>query len=278
VFAIALSPDGKKVVSGSEDHVVRLWDIDTGKVIAKWTGHTETVNSVCWNQDVGRVVTGSGADGTVRVWDVESGKTVLVIRTRFSRFWIGAVIYSPDATMIATSNHDGSKEFIKIWDANTGKLVTNLKGHEEKVTCLAWTVDGRMLISGSFDNSIRTWDAATWQQITVLTGHTNYVFGIAISPNGCILASASWDQTARLWNLENGQPIGLPLQHQRDVNCVSFSTDGELLVTGCDDQNAYTWDISVIVREAGLDKLLLNSIVRHASHLISSHLIIYVPG
>jgi WD40 repeat protein len=61
-----------------------------------------------------------------------------------------------------------------------------------------------------------------------------------------------------LWNLENSQPIGSPLQHERGVNCVSFSTDGKLLATGCNDGDAYTWDISAIVREAGLDELVLN--------------------
>jgi WD40 repeat protein len=153
-----LSPDGKKVVSGSLDGAVRLWNIDTGKVIAKWTGHMGAVHSVCWNQDAGRVVSRSHTDGTARVWDVESGKTVLEIKTSPSDYyyWKGAAIYSPDATMIATSNGDESKkEFIKIWDANTGKLVTNLKGHTKKVNCLAWTDDGRRLISGSLDDSIR---------------------------------------------------------------------------------------------------------------------------
>jgi WD40 repeat protein len=162
--------------------------------------------------------------------------------------------------MIATSNHDESKkDFIKIWDAKTGKLVTNLKGHTETVACLAWSTDGRKLISGSIDHSIRTWDTVTWRQIAVLTGHTHLVHDIAISPNALILASASVDCTARLWNLGNGQPIGEPFQHENFVKCVSFSADGKLLATGCFDGNAYTWDISVIVREAGLDLLVLNS-------------------
>jgi WD40 repeat protein len=254
-----LSPDGKKVVSGSGDGAVRLWNIDTGNVIAKWMGHTGTVHSVCWNKDAGRVVSRSDTDGTARVWDVESGKTVLEIKTSPSWYWIGAVIYSPDASMIAIINdNESKKEFIKIWNAKTGKLITNLKGHTNEVTCLAWTADGRKLISGSLDSSIRTWDTITWQQIAVFT-HRNLVHGIAISPNGRILASASVDNTARLWNLENGQPIGSALQHADYVNCVLFSTDGKLLATGCSDNNAYIWDISVIVKEAGLDELVLNA-------------------
>jgi WD40 repeat protein len=190
-------------------------------------------------------------DGTARVWDVESGKTDLAIEIGLSR--VEAVIYSPDMTMIgAGGDSEDLKEFIKIWDAKTGKLITHLKGHTRKVFCLAWTADGKTLISGSMDHSIRTWNTTAWQQIHVLTGYNSAVRGIAISPNGPILASASLDHTARLWNLENGLPIGSPLQHPRGVQCVSFSTDGKLLATGCWDKNAYLWDISGILEEAGL--------------------------
>jgi len=257
VFAMALSLDGKKVVCGCGDGAVELWDIDTGKIIAKWTGHTRYVTSVCWNRYCGRVVSGS-RDGTARVWDVESGKTVLAIETGLSE--ARAVIYSPDMTIIVTGGDSKDlKEFIKISDAKTGKLITNLKGHTETVECLAWTTNGSTLISGSLDCSIRTWNTTTWQQIHVLTGHTDIVYRIAISPNGPILASASLDNTARLWNLENGLSIGLPLQHPHSVLCVSFSTNGKLLATGCwhsnadsEDSNAYSWDISGILEEAGL--------------------------
>ena len=229
-----------------------IWDTNTSKVIAEWTGHTSTVTSVCWSRDGGRVISGS-MDGTARVWDVESGKTVLAIETGLSE--VEAVIYSPDMTMIATGGKsEDLKEFMKIWDAKTGKLITNLEGHTEEVFCLAWTADGSTLVSGSMDDSIRTWNTTTWQQIHVFTGqpHTSFVRGIAISPNVPILASASLDYTARLWNLENGLPIGSPLQHPNCVESVSFSTDGKLLATGCWDHNAYSWDISGILEEAGL--------------------------
>jgi WD40 repeat protein len=238
-----------------------LWDVDTGKAIAKWTGHMSGVLSLCWNRDGGRLVSGAYGDGTARVWDVESGKADLAIETGLRH--VEAVIYSPDTTMVATGGsswHD--REYLKIWDANTGKLVANLKGHTRRVYCLAWTADGKTLISGSRDHSIRMWDTTTWQQIAVLTGHTSDVIGISISPNGRILVSASYDTTARLWNLESGQLISSPLQHDNLVYCVSFQIDGTLLVTGCTDHNAYAWDISAVVKEAGLSDLLLDPIVR----------------
>jgi WD40 repeat protein len=116
VWTIALSPDEKKVVSGSKDGGVRLWDIDTGKLIAKWTGHTNTVVSVCWSRDGHRVVSGS-EDGTARQWDVENGETILSpIETGHK--WVYTVVYSPDMTMFATAGYDGSTPHPnKIWDA-----------------------------------------------------------------------------------------------------------------------------------------------------------------
>jgi WD40 repeat protein len=254
VYVVGLSPDGKKVASGSGDGAVRLWDVDTEKVIAKWVGHTRIAYCVCWSRDGARVVSGAN-DGTARVWDVEGGKTVLAIETGFSDVW--AVIYSPDMTMIATGGR-GREASLKIWDAKTGTLVANLKGHTREVTCLTWTADGKTLISGSGDSSIRTWNTTTWQQIAVWKGHTSSVYGIAISLNGRILASASRDNTAQLWNFETGRPIGSPLQHADTVRCTSFAPDGKLLATGCCDNNAYMWDVSAIVKELGLAELLLN--------------------
>ncbi|KAG2742650.1 WD40 repeat-like protein [Suillus brevipes Sb2] len=266
VWSIALSPDGKKVVSGSNDGAVRLWDIDTCKVVKKWTGHTDRVLSVCWSRDGRRVSSGS-LDGTARQWEVESGETMpepienILASIETGHNYVFTVVYSPDTTLIATGGDDGRDDYecsIKIWDAKTGKLVATLKGHTGTVECLAWTKDGKSLISGSSDSSIRTWNTTNWKQTAVLDEHNRAVRAIAISPNGSILASASDDDATRLWNLDNGQPISSPIQRAEYVNCVSFSAGGKQLATGCNDKNAYIWDIAAILREAGLDDLLLD--------------------
>ncbi|KAG0701014.1 WD40-repeat-containing domain protein [Suillus ampliporus] len=261
VRAIALSPDGKKVANGSQDGAVRLWDIDTGKVVKKWTGHTNFVLSICWSPDGGRVVSGS-CDGTIRVWDVESGKTIIgPIKTEGSTVW--AVCYSPDGAMIAAGT-----PWVEVWNANTGELLKTLD-LTDFILCLAWTSDGKTLIIAGGFGKIRKFDTATWTEIAVLDGHKTRVNvnAISLSPNERILASVSDDQTARLWNLETNQPIGPPLHHENIVQSAVFSADGKFLVTGCFcDHYIYKWDVPAIIKKAGLDNLLCDNVVQNAAN------------
>ncbi|KAG2344712.1 WD40 repeat-like protein [Suillus weaverae] len=252
VSAIALSPGGKTLASGNWNGEVKLWNIDTGKVIKTLTGHTKGVWSVCWSPNGERVVSGhdetivEAEDGAFRVWDVESGETILgPIKTGHLR----AVCYSPDAKMIATAGNE-----LKIWDANSGEL---LKTFEVLCGCLAWTSDGKTLFAGEAKI-----DTATW---TVLDVRENLVNTILLSPNECILASISYfDNTAELWNLETNQPIGTPLHHQDYLNSTTFSADGKFLITSCQDNHIYTWDVSAILKQAGLPSDIADATPRPA--------------
>jgi WD40 repeat protein len=236
---IALSPDGKKVARGSFDGAVKLWSIDTGKIIKTWTGHTDRVNSVGWSPDGERVVSGSN-DGTFRVWYVESGKTILgPIKAMEGGLGVRAVCYSPDAKMIATAGGIN----LKIWDANSGKLLKTFEG--VFFPCLAWSSDGKTLVAGQ-----SKYDTATWTKVEL---YKNYVNSISLSPNDRILATTSYlDKTAQLWDLETNLPIGTPLHHSDRVDSSTFSVDGKFLLTCCHDHHIYTWDVSAIVKRAGL--------------------------
>jgi len=247
---VALSPNGKSVASGNSDGKVRLWDVQTKKVVARWTGHADTVSSLCWSVDGERLVSGSH-DGTIRVWDVASGDTVLG-PIKIGHESVYAVMYSPDTTKIATGGHN--EDALKIWDAKTGNLLSTIK-HDSSVWSLAWTSDQKKLITGSYP-SIRIFDTATWQQITILEGHISNVFSLSLFQNDRLLASASYDDTARLWNLDTNLQVGPPLQHERIVYSVAMSADGKQLVTGCADTNAYAWDIHTTLKDSGLEDLL----------------------
>ncbi|KAG1853188.1 WD40-repeat-containing domain protein [Suillus subalutaceus] len=237
VKAMALSPDGKTMASGSSDGTVRLWNINTGKVIKEWTGYMEKVRSVCWSSDGGRVVSGS-SDGTFRVQDVESGTTM--IGPIKAGEWMNAVCYSPDAMKIATSG-----DTLKIWDADTGEL---FKTFEVAFSYLEW--NRKTLVAGG--SGITKFDTATWSQTTVLAEDLGNTHTISLSSDERILASHN-TYTIQLWNLETSLPIGTLLHHCEDsVTYATFSADGKFLITGCDDDHMYTWDVSAIIKEAGL--------------------------
>jgi WD40 repeat protein len=239
VEIITLSPSGKNLASWSSDGTVKLWNVDTGKVIKTWTGHTNRVRSLSWSLDGGQVVSGS-KDGTFRVWDVKSGRTILgPINTGKDVDDVRAVCYSPDAKMIATG---GNWNRLTIWDANSGELLKTFKG---VFSCLAWISDGKTLVAGGWN--VTKIDTATW---TVVDLCEHYADTILLSPNDHILASTLL-KTAQLWDLETNQPIGTPLHHQECVKSATFSADGKFLVTSCIDNHIYTWDVSAIVKRAG---------------------------
>ena len=254
VLAVALSPNSEIVATASSDGTIRLWNVDTGKVIAKRTIHTGPVWSVCWSADGECVVSGS-SDGTAGVWNVEGGRTALgQIRTGHKEVY--AVIYSPDASQIATGGFN--RDAVKIWDAKTGRLLSTI-AHNTPVWSLAWTSDQRRLLSGSGGGLIRIFNTATLicHEITRLVGHKGGISTISLFRSDRFLVSASWDKTARLWNLDTNRPVGPPLQHGDNLNRAAISTDGKLLVTGCDDDNAYVWDVHNILRDASLEDLLV---------------------
>ncbi|KAG2060529.1 WD40 repeat-like protein [Suillus hirtellus] len=256
VYSMALSQNGKTIVSGSNDREVKLWDVETGKVVEKWTGHTGYVWSVCWGADGKRVLSAS-EDGTARVWDAKTGKTILTIKTGMRTNGVYRAIYSPDHTQIVTGGWDEDKAYedqvTQIWDANTGKLLATLKRNPS--FDLAWTSDGKKLISAGHEQ-IRIYDTTTWEQIAILEAHTNSVRAITLSQNDRLLVSPSKENTVRLWNLDTNLQVGPPLQHEDEVYCAALSADGKVLVTGCADKNAYVWDIHAILKEAGQENLL----------------------
>lgn len=256
VITMALSPRGDIVASGSGDGTVRLWNAETGKVTAKWTGHTRSVWSVSWSPTGERVVSGS-EDGTARVWNVETGETTMFGPIKTAHRFVYAVSYSPNSKQIATGGY--KLNAVQIWDADTGKLLSTIE-HGRPVYSITWTSDGKKFISGSDVGSIRifNFDPVQCHQVAILERHHHAVFAISLSHNDRLLASASRDRTVRLWNLDTNLPVGEPLLHEAGVYCAALSADGKLLVTGCNDYNAYVWDIHAILKEIGLDGLLSN--------------------
>lgn len=123
-------------------------------------------------------------------------------------------------------------------------LIASFSGHQRFATAVVFSQDGRQVISGSVDHSIRVWDLRSQRQVGSLIGHTNDVTSLAISPDGKVLASASADKSIRLWDLASRTQTALLTGHRDKVWSLAFSRDGTLLVSGSFDGRAILWDLA----------------------------------
>ncbi|CAG7853492.1 COMPASS-like H3K4 histone methylase component WDR5B {ECO:0000303/PubMed:19567704} Short=AtWDR5B {ECO:0000303/PubMed:19567704} [Serendipita indica DSM 11827] len=241
VTAVAFSPDGMRIVSGSGDKTIQQWDAETGQPMGEpLRGHESSVNAVAFSPDGTRIISGSD-DKTIRQWDAETGQPVGE-PLRGHEGSVNAVAFSPDGTRIVSGSDDKT---IRQWDAETGQPVGEpLRGHEDSVSAVACSPDGTRIVSGSWDKTIQQWDAETGQPMgEPLRGHESSVNAVAFSPDGTRIVSGSWDRTIRQWDAETGQPVGEPLRgHESSVNAVACSPDGTRIVSGSWDKTIQQWD------------------------------------
>jgi len=238
VHSVAFSPDGKRIVSGSGDRTVKVWDAGTGQEIRSLTGHAGDVHGVAISADGRRIVSGSG-DRTVKVWDAESGQALRTLKGHAAVVFRVAI--SLDGKRIVSGSGDRA---VKVWDAESGQEIRTLTGHAELVWSVAISADGKRIVSGSQDKTVKVWDAESGQEIRSLADHTAEVRSVAFSPDGKRIVSGSQDKTVKVWDAETGQELRTLTGHTDSVLCVAISPDGKRIVSGAGDRTLKVWDSS----------------------------------
>jgi WD40 repeat protein/tRNA A-37 threonylcarbamoyl transferase component Bud32 len=243
VLSVSFSPDGKRIVSGSKDSTVKVWDAETGQETLTLNGHAREVASVSFSPRGQRIVSGSW-DSTVKVWDAETGQETLTLNGHSDE--VRSVRFSPDGKWIVSGSGNqssrGSPANIKLWDAEVGEVTLSLTGHTRRVESVSFSPDGKRIVSTSYDNTVKLWDAETGEGMITLIGHARVVRSATFSPNGKRIASGSQDKTVKIWDAETGQELLTLRGHSDDVKSVSFSQDGKQIVSGSRDDTVIVWN------------------------------------
>lgn len=199
ITALALTPDGKLVAGAGNDQTVKVWELNTGRLLYNLQGHTDKVRDVNISPD-GKTLASASYDEKIKLWDLGSGKELRAISDSGTD-----VVYSPDGRILVNSERHSYD--LRLLDAVTGKVLRTLKGHTNLPDGIAFHPDRKTLVSGSWDRTIKLWNVATGKVIRTLTGHTNDVVSIEVSHDGKTIVSGSDDGTVRLWDFATGNEI-----------------------------------------------------------------------
>jgi serine/threonine protein kinase len=215
VNSVSFSPDGRFALSGGSDKTLQLWDIETGKCLSTFKGHTDSVNSVSFSPDGRFALSGGGfRDEALLLWDIKTGECLRIFEEH--TFEVSTVSISPSGRY-ALSGGNFRDKTLRLWDISAspstslrarpnagvemGECLRTFDGHTKIVHSVCFSPDERFALSGSEDKTLRLWDIETGQCLRTFDGQTDSVNSVSFSPDGRYAASGG-DQTLRLWFLD----------------------------------------------------------------------------
>jgi WD40 repeat protein len=248
---IAFSFDGRRLMSGSRDRTIKVWDVASGTLLGAPLELGEIVFDFAVSPD-DRLLAIATVDNYVLLWDLADRKVVKRVRLgadayaleEFIKTRNRSVVFHPDGSILAIRSTNST---IVLLNVDTGEVIGEiLGGHDGGVVDIAFSPDGRFLASGGTDGKVLLWDVFDHKLLAEFPDrHRAAVLSVAFSPDGRLLATGSWDQTVILWDVVNLRPLSKPLMgHRARVWSVAFSPDGRVLASGGDNGYALLWDVA----------------------------------
>lgn len=239
VYRAVWSPDGTQLLTHETDKKIKLWDVDTQRLLATPKAAYNELWDLEWRPD-GQKFASVGKAGQVLVWDAAT----MTIETRLSGHQgdVISLAWNAEGTRLATGGIDGT---VRIWDTVEGHIVDVLIGHTSWVRSVTWHPNGRWLASSSDDSRVIVWDIKTGRPLTTLTGHTDWVWVTAWNPlNPGQLLTASLDGSARVWDIAASPAMVALTGHLGEVKDVAWNPAGATLASVGDDKLVHLWQVT----------------------------------
>jgi hypothetical protein len=239
VVAVAFSPDGKLLASGSYGHVT-IWDLTTARPIRQLTNVLGAVNDLRFSPDGKLLAVGGGqpsAKGDLRLYQVSDWKLVDVLRGHDDVVF--SIAFRPDGKYLASASFDKT---VRIWDVAGHKLERTLAGHSDFVYAVAYSPDGNTVVSASKDRTVKVVDAASGKSLFTFSGMDQDVLAVAFSPDGKQVVSSGFETALFWWNPQTGEKIRSQGGHGVAVHELCFSKDGQVVVSAGADKTVRVWN------------------------------------